>query len=61
MRRHGVKLYLNEHEVEAFRRHALHIGKTEEWYQKWLDDCVIIVGPIEKEVKPQSEAVPPPG
>lgn len=56
-----MKLYLNEHEVEAFRRHALHIGKTEEWYQKWLDDCVIIVGPIEKEVKPQSEAVPPPG
>lgn len=41
-----MKLYLNEHEVEYFRRHALSIGKTEEWYQKWLDACVLVLEPM---------------
>jgi hypothetical protein len=42
------KFYLNPREVEVFRQHALATGHTEEWYQKWLDDYVVVIEPLEE-------------
>lgn len=43
---HGrPKLYINPSQVEMFREYAINVG-TEEKFDKWLEDCVIIVEPI---------------
>lgn len=40
------KLYLNHTEVEALRAHAMRNGRSETWFEQWLEDCVIIVEPL---------------
>lgn len=40
------KLYLNQFTVDRLRERALENGKTEEYFDKWLEDFVIIVEPL---------------
>lgn len=42
----ALKLYLNESQVELFHEYARLTGKTDEWFDNWLKDAVIIVYPI---------------
>lgn len=37
------KLYLNGHLVDQLRKEAIESGWTEEHFEEWLKDCVIVV------------------
>lgn len=51
-----MKLYINQFEADSLRRLALEKGYTEEWFEKWLEDCVIIVRPL-YEVQPKGRVL----
>ena len=40
------KLYLNQYTVDRLREKCLDEGKTEEYFEQWLKEFVIIVEPI---------------
>lgn len=40
------KLVLTQNFVDRLHEEALARGRSEEWWQKWLEDCVIILEPI---------------
>lgn len=45
----AIKVYLNPREVEVFRKLAYSKGYTKEWFDKWVEDCVVIVKPLPME------------
>lgn len=40
------KIYISEWELEVLNKYALGSGRTQEWFDKWVEDCVIVVLPL---------------